>query len=266
MPSLCSLLLVVQTAALVALTGLVPHILVDGSPLPGPFPVYRLADYSLQHANETLISGTRRDYEPSVPAPSPAASMRIKHTQEAPSGRPSLLTRDKNGFVRRQDWYDTLSNHYDSATSSAATLKTLASQSSSASAEDKAFQQQCQDALTDYSLGLGGIQAVLQQLGAGKGEEYEDRTNDLETLLKNTVNMNKDILNDTTKIVTNIPVLGPLLAPILFVIKCDLELLLDAVENLTDQIINALNPILRPLLPALVQPGCNGIALAGICL
>jgi hypothetical protein len=54
---------------------------------------------------------------------------------------------------------------------------------------------------------------LLAQLGSNKGLENYDSTNDLETLLKNTVNLNKDALNTIADIVANIPVLGPLLGP-----------------------------------------------------
>jgi len=46
-----------------------------------------------------------------------------------------------------------------------------------------------------------------------KGLANFDNTNDLEILLKNMVNLNKDVLTDTDVALTQIPVLGPLLGP-----------------------------------------------------
>lgn len=43
--------------------------------------------------------------------------------------------------------------------------------------------------------------------------EYEDRTNDLETILKQTVNVNKDTLNAVAILIANDPTLGPILGP-----------------------------------------------------
>lgn len=58
-----------------------------------------------------------------------------------------------------------------------------------------------------------GLDTLLKQLGAQEGLANYDRTNRLETLLKNLVNVNKDVLSSVTTISYNIPVLGPTLGP-----------------------------------------------------
>ena len=56
-------------------------------------------------------------------------------------------------------------------------------------------------------------QGILGDLGRDKGLANYDRNNDLETLLKDIVNLNKDTLSAITEIVYEIPILGPLLGP-----------------------------------------------------
>ena len=46
-----------------------------------------------------------------------------------------------------------------------------------------------------------------------KGLANYDRTNDLETLLKNLVNLNKVVLSATSTTLGNIPIIGPVLGP-----------------------------------------------------
>jgi hypothetical protein len=57
------------------------------------------------------------------------------------------------------------------------------------------------------------LDTILQQLGADKGLLNADRTDELETLLKEVVNVNKDTLSYITTIVYNLPILGPTLGP-----------------------------------------------------
>lgn len=58
-----------------------------------------------------------------------------------------------------------------------------------------------------------GFQTALAQTGSDKGLANYDRTNDLETLLKDTVDLTKDTLNAVDLLVHNIPILGPILDP-----------------------------------------------------
>lgn len=67
--------------------------------------------------------------------------------------------------------------------------------------------------ITAYQDNLLGFQTLLAQLGADKGLANYDRANDLETLLKNFVNLNKDTLKSISDLVFAIPDLGPILGP-----------------------------------------------------
>jgi hypothetical protein len=57
------------------------------------------------------------------------------------------------------------------------------------------------------------LQSLLDQLGSDKGLANYDDTNDLETLLKNIVNLNKCLLTEVYDLINDIPVLGPVLGP-----------------------------------------------------
>ena len=90
----------------------------------------------------------------------------------------------------------------------------LSAQSYSPSAaQDADFQQKCATALNDFQLDVLGIKEILQTAGADMGLAFYDRTNDVQTLMKNVVNLHKDVLKATTILVDNIPVLGPILGP-----------------------------------------------------
>ena len=60
---------------------------------------------------------------------------------------------------------------------------------------------------------MGRAQGLLGDLGRDKGLANYDRNNDLETLLKDIVNLLKDTLSAVTDIVYEIPILGPILGP-----------------------------------------------------
>jgi hypothetical protein len=54
---------------------------------------------------------------------------------------------------------------------------------------------------------------------------------------------------------------------VVYDIKCVIDETLDAVENLSDAIINALGPVLQELLPFAVSTTCKtGIKMAGLCV
>jgi len=52
-----------------------------------------------------------------------------------------------------------------------------------------------------------------------KGLANYDSTNDLETLLKNVVNLNKDVLTGLDHALGGLPLLGPLLGPCMVVLN-----------------------------------------------
>jgi hypothetical protein len=92
--------------------------------------------------------------------------------------------------------------------------ESLASQSSSVRDDDSGdFHQQAASELTSFHTSMLGFEGILRQLGADKGLVNYDRTNDLETLLKNVVNLNKNVLSYVTTITYNLPIVGHTLGP-----------------------------------------------------
>jgi hypothetical protein len=93
-------------------------------------------------------------------------------------------------------------------------IENLASYATPASATNPVFQQQnASTTLFGFSTNLRGFTTVLAELGADKGTANLDRTNDLEVVLKNIVNANKDVLTVTYDLVDSLPVVGPILGP-----------------------------------------------------
>ena len=123
-------------------------------------------------------------------------------------------------------------------------------------------------------------------MGSDKGLANYDKNNALETLLKKVVNANKYLLNDVDKMVYQLPAVGSTLGPselsfqclviiqqlmctvqVVYEIKCILDELLDAVENLTDAILNDIQPLLAPLIQQATSAACNsGLQIAGLCI
>ena len=60
------------------------------------------------------------------------------------------------------------------------------------------------------------FQTVLAQTGPDKGLDNYDDTNDLETLLRAMIDLNKNVLDAVDIAVYNIPLLGPILGPSAF--------------------------------------------------
>lgn len=88
----------------------------------------------------------------------------------------------------------------------------LASQSAS-QGDSSAFQQ---DAAARFSAFHGTIQALRALLGtlpADRGLANYDQTSQLETILKQYVNANKNVLTAVDVMMYNVPALGPVLGP-----------------------------------------------------
>lgn len=75
------------------------------------------------------------------------------------------------------------------------------------------FQVRYEAALVTFRNKSSGIEATLKKLEHDTGLEYYDRTDDLETFLKNVVNLNRETLSYTDTITDNLPIVGPLLGP-----------------------------------------------------
>ncbi|KAJ7597049.1 hypothetical protein C8J56DRAFT_1159033 [Mycena floridula] len=82
-----------------------------------------------------------------------------------------------------------------------------------------------------------------------------DGDSDFETFLKDLNNEVKDLLKSVTVIVYNLPLLGPLLGPIVYQFKCDVDGALNKVVGLLDGLLDSLTG-LRNLLDCLVDDLC----------
>lgn len=130
-----------------------------------------------------------------------------------------------------------------------------------------------------------GFQTILAQLAADRGLANYDPNNSVETMVKDTANMAKSVMEYTADLVDEIPVLGPMLAPsesalmlsfdddfdrnslAVYQIKCITDAIIDAIENLTDAIINSLMPLLQSLGIQATQVACDaGVEIAGFCV
>ena len=89
----------------------------------------------------------------------------------------------------------------------------LAANSANVQDDDLDFQQDFTSQLNDFSTNMLGFQTALAQTGSDKGLLDYDKENDVEKLLKDTVDFNKNVLSAAVVTVDNIPVLGPILGP-----------------------------------------------------
>lgn len=127
------------------------------------------------------------------------------------------------------------------------------------------YQDSCVTSLNSCKGILGELNlAIAAMRPDDKGLGNYDRDDRLETLLKEVVNKTKDLLKVTVILVNNCPILGPILGPIVYELKCITEEILDAIEDITDGLLNFLNLVLKPL----VSPckGVLGIDILGVCI
>ncbi len=89
----------------------------------------------------------------------------------------------------------------------------MAAQRPSRNADVSSFQQQSSTQLSGFRDNLSGFSDILAQLGSDKGLANYDRNNDVETLLKNVVNVNKNTLSSVSKAVYELPAVGGTLGP-----------------------------------------------------
>lgn len=138
--------------------------------------------------------------------------------------------------------------------------------------------------LTAYKLSILRFRSALGDLGRNKGLAYYNRNDDLETLLKNIINIQKQTLSYVDTIVFRVPVVGPILGPseqlilsriyfetdppqVVYDIKCILDEILDAIENVSDAILNVISPLLAECVQDTLVSACNyGLAILTICI
>lgn len=178
---------------------------------------------------------------------------------------PQVLTasdlgkRDLAMTGRTADAYRSMVGCYQGALASSNELSKLSGRSSGV--EETAVSH-----LTSYKAHIVCMQSALDYLGRENGLANYDPHNGLETFLKDLVNMHKDTLTSVNLIISGIPGLGPLLAPIVFDIKCVLDDVLDALENLTDAALNSLSPLLEECIKDTLALYCGlGLDILGLC-
>ncbi|CDO71559.1 hypothetical protein BN946_scf184911.g29 [Trametes cinnabarina] len=262
MPALTrAVFLGLQAAALVSLVGPAgTPTAALAKPIPFPAPMMpHLADYAAQPPVRGNLS--------TVPSSQNLALAKrlseavVSHT---PSQSSALTPREDDTSILNN--INILSTVYNGMSGHSTAISDLASRASAGDADDS-FSELALSHFTAYKEGLLQFNTVLVQLAADKGLANYDNTNGLETLLKDMVNMTKYALNDLDALVANIPAVGPLLAPVMYEVKCILDEVLDAVENLTDAILNVLQPLLEPLIGQYAAAVCNlGLEIGSLCL
>ena len=156
------------------------------------------------------------------------------------------------------------------------------------SRDDPRFRDDTTRELRGFRDNMDRARGILGGLGRDKGLANYDRNNDLETLLKDLINLNKDVLSAVTAIVYEIPVLGPLLGPgkcphisigvpadssprtpVVYEIKCIIDEVLNAIENTVDGLLNTLGITAqwRGVRGDYVNELCGGgLQILGLCV
>jgi len=148
---------------------------------------------------------------------------------------PTLLPRNAAGLVQ----LDLLNTYYREMRTQSRNLRDYSRRARN-SRNDPRFRDDTARELRGFRDNMNRAQGLLGDLGRDKGLANYDRNNDLETLLKDIVNLNKDTLSAVADIVYEIPLLGPILAPIVNELKCIIDDVLNAVENTVDGLLNTL--------------------------
>ncbi|KAH8120342.1 hypothetical protein DFH11DRAFT_1539501 [Phellopilus nigrolimitatus] len=282
MPSLLRTLVLAMPVMLGATLIVAPVMPVSAmaSPIPLPMPL-RAADYNshfgpIAHATRHHI-GRRSHLSVPVTHTQAANELSTKHETQLRSGNASAvhqtapIASSAYRAMRRDPDYDSkmtdLASARDGMVSNSQGLQELASQSASQDGNSATFQQNAAAKLTAFHQSAQTFDNLFGQLGADKGLANYDKTNILETLLKDYVNSNKDALSAVTAMIYNIPGLGPVLGPIVYDIKCLIDSILDVTENITDGLLKPLVPLLNALMGQANDLTCSsGLKLLGFCL
>lgn len=260
MPSIArSVFLAVQVAAIATLVGMPMAVTPAlGSPLPVALPAWR-----------TYVDLSRRsDLGPGIAVKDPQGSSSSlsmgKHTVADYNAMP-VPTQKRDEDADFPNNMNLLQSHYQKLNDDSNTMNNLSRLSSSQRGTD--FNQQYSTALSNFQMNFLGFQTILAQLAADRGLANYDPNNSVETMVKDTANMAKSVMEYTADLVDEIPVLGPMLAPTVYQIKCITDAIIDAIENLTDAIINSLMPLLQSLGIQATQVACDaGVEIAGFCV
>ncbi|KAJ7786324.1 hypothetical protein B0H16DRAFT_27390 [Mycena metata] len=249
MPSIArAILLAVHAASFLALTGLSPATTnALASPLASPA------------------------FPPNSPSSLLAARVVTKHTDadlvaRAPATTPAAAARNQTA----SDHVKSIGNLSVKMKGNAANMKRYAAQAKSKrtrDASDLAFQQLCTTEMTRYHDNFEDFRGILVLVPDDAGLLCYDRTDDLETYLKDIVNAHKEVVAATVAIVDGIPVLGPILAPLMEQIKCLVDEVLDIVENYLDCLLAIVGPIIQALgLGPVAKSLTDLLCSLGLCL
>ncbi|XP_006454352.1 hypothetical protein AGABI2DRAFT_189622 [Agaricus bisporus var. bisporus H97] len=163
------------------------------------------------------------------------------------------------GTTEPRDVYNTLVRRYQDVLSSSLQLRALSQDSSVA-------EPTVVESLTTYKTSISEFQSALAYLGRDKGLANYNKDDKLETLLKDLVNLHKHTLSYIDVVVYQLPVVGPMLGPIVYDIKCILDEVLNAVENISDGLLNVLDPLLIKTVQDTLLSACSlGLSILGIC-
>ncbi|KAN0135727.1 hypothetical protein V8E53_006618 [Lactarius tabidus] len=160
------------------------------------------------------------------------------------------------------DQISILSSWDSKARTNAHNLKTYSQASKSRQNGASEFQRKCASELTAFNTNSRGFQTSLNQLSADKGRASHDNKDSIERLVKDIINLHKDVLRCFTELVYGIPELGPILGPIVYELKCTLDALLDLTEKLIIDS-GALRGLISDYSEAVCKPGVD---VLGICL
>ncbi|KAI0307746.1 hypothetical protein B0F90DRAFT_1813155 [Multifurca ochricompacta] len=184
-------------------------------------------------------------------------------------------SRSDDTLDRIGDHITALNSYYSKAYTNSQALKACSSQASaSASRQDGVpgrrpleFERECASELTDFHANSQGFKTRLGQLSAAKGRAFYDPHDVVQVLIKDLIDVHKSALDYIVILVYNVPALGPIFGPIIYDIKCIIDEILDATENLTDAIINACKPLLQELVGEYGEAACkSGVEVIGICI
>ncbi|KAJ7038186.1 hypothetical protein C8F04DRAFT_371690 [Mycena alexandri] len=248
MPSIArAILLAVHAASFLALTGLSPATTnALASPLASPA------------------------FPPNSPSSLLAARVVTKHTDADLVARAPTTT---PAATRNQTASDHVKRIHDLSVKmkgNAANMKRYAAQAKSKRTRDAsglAFQQLCTTEVTRYNDNFADFRGILVLLPNDAGLLCYDRTDDVETYLKDIINAHKEIVAATVEIVDCIPILGPILAPLMEQVKCLVDEILDIVENYLDCLFAMVGPLLQSLGLGPVADSLTSLLCSlGVCL
>ncbi|KAK1233573.1 hypothetical protein PQX77_003259 [Marasmius sp. AFHP31] len=103
----------------------------------------------------------------------------------------------------------------------------------------------CAASAFSAQLVLQSVSDSLRPMAAKYGHANYDRNSAIETVLKETIDYIKKLLHSLAVAIDRDCLLGPLLGPIVYQIKCIIDELLNGVENISDGCLNDLKALLK---------------------